>query len=440
MPPAVLDAPSAKSTQPAILDAPAWDHANVPAWFSEMQQLAWHNYTSLPLPSRRDESWRFADLTKLKFDAFIDSAAVDIATEADLISRSTGVENSAGRIIFINGRLVHLDSGLKQLGITLQTLPDALEASKHLLNAVSSRLGSQKFISLHQAHLKDLTFIEVPKNIEVSGPIEIFQWAAGANQTVFPRTIISTKENAKVSVLEHHRSAGEEAGFSCGATQLVTAHGSSIDYVLCQQWNRSTKAIHVSSTHCAKDSKANHCSVNLGASWSRTECVSHLEGPGSRSDMLSVSLTDDDQELDQRTLQLHNAPHAMSDLLYKNVLFGKSRNIFAGLIKVGEGAHFTDAYQTCRNLLLTDECEANAMPGLEINADQVKCSHGSTSGAIDPEEIFYFESRGIPEDNARALLAQGFLGQTLERVASDSVREFLLSQIADSFETATNHA
>ena len=118
------------------------------------------------------------------------------------------------------------------------------------------------------------------------------------------------------------------------------------------------------------------------------------------------------------------------------MLFGKSRNIFAGLIRVDHGAHFTDAYQTCRNLLMTDDCEANAMPGLEINADQVKCSHGSTSGSIDPEEIFYFESRGIPPEAARALLAEGFLAQTLSRISDATVREFLLQAVAQRFAAA----
>lgn len=437
MPPAVLDAPpvpTPPSPRSVILDAPAQNHAQAPAWFAQMQQTAWHEFASAPMPNRKNEAWRFADFGKLKFDQFTDAPAAPAATVARLLARSTLLAETAGRLIFVNDRLVHVDASLAASGVTVETLPLGYEHAKHLLNAISSRLGSGKFVALHQAHLRDATVITVGKNVGLSAPVEIYHWVTGKDAAVFPRTLISSQENSCVSVVEHHLSAEAEAAhFSCGAAQLVAGHGASIDYVLCQNRNAQSKSIHLSSTHCAKDSRVNHCLVNLGGAWSRTECVSHLEGSGSRSDMLSVSLTSDDQEVDQRTLQLHHAPHAMSNLLYKNVLFGKSRSIFAGLISVDQGAHFTDAYQTCRNLLMTDDCEANAMPGLEINADQVKCSHGSTTGAISAEEIFYFESRGIPEKECRALLAQGFLAQTLERITSESVRQFLLEQVAEKF-------
>jgi Fe-S cluster assembly protein SufD len=412
----------------------------VPDWFADLQKTAWHEFTSLPLPTRKDEAWRFADLSQLHLSNFSPAQPADALVIAELISRSTPLEDSAGRIIFVNGQLVFQDESLARSGVSVSTLADDNDEGKHALNSISSRLGSGKFVSLHTAHLTNVVLISVPKKVCLAAPIEIFHWNTGGQTAVFPRTIVQTKELAAVTVLEHHLSADDSSGFSCGAAQLIAGVGSSIDYVLSQRWNTASKCIHLSSTHCAKDSKVNHCLANLGSAWSRTECVSHLEGANSRSDMLSVSLTEESQEVDQRTLQLHHAPHASSDLLYKNVLFGKSRSIFAGLISVDDGAHFTDAYQTCRNLLMSDDCEANAMPGLEINADQVKCSHGSTSGAIDPEEIFYFESRGIPEVTAKALLAQGFLGQTLDRVSHEGIRTLLLEQIAQSFTVAVSHA
>ncbi len=435
MPPAVLDAPTVTPTRSVMLDAPSWNHAQAPAWFAEMQQTAWHEFASLPMPNRKVEAWRFADFGKLKFEQFGAAPAASAEEVANLIARSQLLAESAGRVIFVNDRLVLVDAALSACGVMVETLPSGFEPAKHLLNSISSRLGSGKFVSLHQAHLQNATIITVPKGVSLAAPIEIYHWVTGENAAVFPRTIISGGANSKVSVVEHHVSAEETAAhFSCGAVQLVASHGASIGYVLCQNWNHASKSLHLSSTHCAQDSRVNHCLVNLGSAWGRTEAVSHLEGSGSRSDMLSVSLTDQSQEMDQRTLQLHHAPHTSSDLLYKNVLFSKSRSIFAGLISVDKGAHYTDAYQTCRNLLMSDDCEANAMPGLEIHADQVKCSHGSTSGAISGEEIFYFESRGIPEQQARALLAQGFLAQTLERLESAAVRDFLTAQIAAKFE------
>jgi Fe-S cluster assembly protein SufD len=149
--------------------------------------------------------------------------------------------------------------------------------------------------------------------------------------------------------------------------------------------------------------------------------------------MLSVSIPAREQEYDQRTFQHHVSEGAYSDLLYKNSLYDNSKTIFSGLIFVDEGAHHTDAYQTCRNLLMSDTCEANSMPGLEINADQVKCSHGSTSAQISDEEIFYLRARGIDPVSARQLIARGFSVEVVERLADEATEELVLRFIDDKF-------
>ena len=165
----------------------------------------------------------------------------------------------------------------------------------------------------------------------------------------------------------------------------------------------------------------------------RDESLSRLEGAGSRSDMLSVSIPSHEQEYDQRTFQHHVSEGAYSDLLYKNSLYDHARTIFSGLIFVDKDAHHTDAYQTCRNLLMSDTCEANSMPGLEINADQVKCSHGSTSSQISDEEIFYLRARGIDPVQARQLIARGFSVDVVERLKNEPVEELVLKFIDAKF-------
>jgi Fe-S cluster assembly protein SufD len=140
-----------------------------------------------------------------------------------------------------------------------------------------------------------------------------------------------------------------------------------------------------------------------------------------------------DQVVDQRTLQRHLAPHTFSDLLYKNALYDRSRAIFSGLIHVFEGAHYTDAYQTCRNLLNSEDAEASSMPGLEINADQVKCSHGSTSSPVSEEELFYLKARGIPDAEARRLIVLGFLRNALGRLENDGVETMIISRMEEKF-------
>jgi len=154
--------------------------------------------------------------------------------------------------------------------------------------------------------------------------------------------------------------------------------------------------------------------------------------------MLSISVASGDQEFDQRTLQDHLQPNTTSDLLYKNALSNRARTVFSGLIKVEPGAHRTDAYQKVRNLLLSDESEANSMPGLEILADDVRCTHGATSGQIEPEELFYLLSRGIPERVAKALVVKGFLNEVVDRLPGATLTEHLHEQIASHLGTLRN--
>ena len=169
--------------------------------------------------------------------------------------------------------------------------------------------------------------------------------------------------------------------------------------------------------------------LNFGGKYSRLESVSRMVDRGARSDMLAISVAREEQEFDQRTLQDHLKPDTTSDLLYKNALYDQSRTIFSGLIKVERGAHRTDAYQKVRNLLLSDEAEANSMPGLEILADEVRCTHGATSGQVEPEELFYLKSRGIDDLAAKRLVARGFLNEVVDRLADEELSEYLHRQI-----------
>jgi Fe-S cluster assembly protein SufD len=192
-----------------------------------------------------------------------------------------------------------------------------------------------------------------------------------------------------------------------------------------QEWSDKTTAFHINATEVSKDATSTALQMNLGGSYVRGESDSHLRGEGARSVMLSVNPSDKDREIDQRTFQDHYAPRATSDLLYHNALSDTSRTIFAGLIKVEEGAHETDAYQKVRNLMLSDEAEANSMPGLEILADNVRCTHGATSGELNEDELFYMMARGIPAKQAARLIVRGFLGSVLERLENAPLQEHL---------------
>ncbi len=425
----VLQSTTNSSFVPSVfLDAPALTHAGQPDWFVASQLKAWEDFTNLPMPGRKDENWRFANFSLLQFDAFRHLPAAE-APEFN------GLEKTAARVVTVNDATAlreKTDTGLEVLSL-VEALESRAEILKPLLVAPDTKLGGTKFAALNHAQLREATVIIVPANVEVAHPVEIVHWLSGEGASSFPRTIILAGENARVTVVEHHLTTGGEAGFACGAAQIVASRGAGVKYIQINRHNAASKFVHLSTVRCERDSQVKHASFNLGSGYVRGESLSLIAGEGSRSDMLSVSLASPGQEIDQRTLQDHLTPRGYSDLLYKNVLFDHSKTIFAGLIRVDPGAHYTDAYQKCRNLLLSDECEANSMPGLEINADQVKCSHGSTSGRLSDEEVFYFRSRGIPCQTAEHMISLGFTMEVISRLECETVEALLVAEVERRF-------
>lgn len=408
----------------------------LPTWFTERQKAAEARYRSIPTPKRGDEAWRFSNLKQLDFSGFSQRNAEEVST-ANLIFRSKGLEKTAAKFVFSNDSLLHSETSLPA-GVICLPLSEALAlhgdlVQQHFMKQ-ETRLGSAKFAAWHEASVTNGLFIHVGDNVEIEGSVEVHHWISGANTVIFPHTLVVTGANSKVRVIDIFRSEDETSpGLAVAFNDLSAGPGSHLDYVAIQAFNEVTRVIQINETSAARDASAKGFILNTGASWARNECLSRLEGEGSRSDMLSVSIPAREQEYDQRTFQHHVSPGANSDLLYKNSLYDYAKTIFSGLIFVDEGAHRTDAYQTCRNLLMSDTCEANSMPGLEINADQVKCSHGSTSSQIHDDEIFYLRARGIDPVRARQLIARGFSVDVIERLGDEAVEELVLSFVDEKF-------
>jgi Fe-S cluster assembly protein SufD len=419
---------------PSMLTTAPETPAYLPAWFAARQQSAWQRFLATPAPKRGDERWRFSSIKQLDFSGF-HKAPVSAANE--LVARSSGLEAPAAKLVFVNDELVHVESKLPE-GVICLPLAEALVSHSDLVQQHfmkhETRLGSAKFAALHEASLTNGLFVHVPDHVEVDGSIEVHHWITGENTIIFPHTLIVTGKGSKVRVVDIFRSADEvQAGLAIAFNDLSAGQNSQLDYIAIQDLNEQSRVIQINETSAARDASTTGFILNTGASWARNESLSRLEGPGSRSDMLSVSIPAHEQEYDQRTFQHHVSEGAYSDLLYKNSLYDHARTIFSGLIFVDEGAHHTDAYQTCRNLLMSDTCEANSMPGLEINADQVKCSHGSTSAQISDEEIFYLCARGIDPAKARQLIARGFSVDAVERIKNEAVEELVLKFIDAKF-------
>ena len=396
--------------QSSILESTPETSSQFPAWFSEQQQQAWADFQSLPMPSRGDEVWRFGNLKQLDFSGFTEEEVNKI--EFQIPSLPEGVI------------CLPLEEALQAHGDLVQ---------EHFMKS-DIRLGSAKFAALHKAKVKNGLFVYVPDGVKVAEPIEVSHVLSGANKAVFPHTLVVTGKNAEVSVVDRFSSANEDdAGLCIAINDLITGEGSKLTYCAIQELNTSSRMIQVNATNVGRDAHATAFIANTGAQWARNESVSMMAGEGAHSDMLSCSIPSGTQQYDQRTYQHHASPHTNSDLLYKNTLYDTSKTVFSGLILVDEGAHYTDAYQTCRNLLMEDTTEANSMPGLEINADQVKCSHGSTSASISDEEIYYLCARGIPPQQARRLIANGFSTEVVERLGNEKLEEIVLEAIERKF-------
>lgn len=393
------------------------------------------------MPARKDQPWRFSSVNRLDLSPYRRPAPLSERQRAEALQRSRGLAQVSARLVFADDQLLEreaLPEKLRERGVIFQPLERAMVEHadlfrKHFM-AQPARLGSAKFAALHEAMVTSGTFLFVPRGVEIPEPIEIFHWLGGEHAAVFPHLLLVTDELAKVTVIEHFGSLNPAApGFACGVNDLNAGPGAKVTYVCAQNWGKNVRALQMNTTLVDHGASALSLNMHLGANYSRFESLSRLTGEGARSDLLAVSIADGEQEFDARTLQDHISPHTTSDLLYKNALDGQARSIFGGLIRVEPHAHFTDAYQKVRNLLLSDEAEADSMPGLEILADNVKCTHGATTGQIDKDEMFYLLSRGIPPAVARRLVVSGFLNEVILRLDHPAIAEHLHGFIEEKF-------
>ena len=428
-------------THAGLLAAPDFSGSLLPGWFQDGSRAAWGQFEQMAMPSRTEQAWRFASLGKIALDRYQPPHGVDEATRERLIGRSVGNETVAGRIVFANDALLDHRTHAADLaaqGVVWKPLDAALADhaelfQKHFM-AQEAVLGSQKFAALHRARVRTGTFLYVPKNVEVALPLETFHWLSGEGSSTFPHTLIIAEAGAKVTLVDYFESdRAEENGFACAVNDLIVGPGAKVTYLCSQNWGETVLSFQINSTSVERDANALSLHLNLGASYARLESLSRLVGSGGRSDMLAATVADTTQEFDQRTYQDHVEPHTTSDLLYKNALSDTAKTIFAGLIRVETAAQHTDAYQKVRNLMLSDDAEAHSMPGLEILADEVRCTHGATSGYIDAEEMFYLLARGIDRKTAQELIVQGFLHEVLERLPDPAVTPKLSALIAEKF-------
>ena len=412
-----------------------------PHWLLDIRSSASETYASLPVPSAKDESWRFASVLSEDIDAFKPAPKPEDPMVDYALSNSTLVDDPIAELIFVDDHLVRSKSLPKDLldkGVCFVSLNEAIEKHSDLLEPYflkeATRLGSQKYFGLHASNVKAGAVLYVPKGVEINQPIAVYHWSNKEKGLICPHTLIIAEAQSKVSLIDVLASTTRENQCLNISASSIQAHPSAnVFRKVIQNFNAKTLSFQLDSAIADRDTQLENIAINLGAAKARYENQIQINGSGAHVTMYSLSVAEETQEFDQRTFQTHNAPNSVSDLLYKNALFNTSRTIFSGLIQVEEGAQQTDAYQTNRNLLLDQRADANALPGLEILANDVKCSHGATTGNIDEDELFYMLSRGIPHRVAMQLIVLGFFEEIIEKLGSDSLAENIRKLLEQKF-------
>jgi len=427
---------SKDSTPSLVLKGPATDSGQWPVWWTEGSVEAWKKFESLPMPSRKDEDWRFSSIRSIQLEDY-HFAPTASTPDAELPELEMDV---LARACFVNGKTTafgKLPQELLDQGVVWKSLEQAVidhpELIQNYFMKQEGALGDRKFAFLHRAFVQTGSVIFVPDNVQLEKPLVAEYWLDGENASVFPHTLIVAGKNSAVTVVDSFRSTSDAKGLACAVNDVHVGEGAKVSYLCAQEWNENTLSFQHGSTHTEKDGHVKSFHYNSGGSFSRLETVSRSVGSGARSEMMGLSMVHGRQEFDQRTLQLHEAPYTWSDLLFKNSLNHRAKTIFSGLIKVSPGAFQTDAYQTNRNLLLDSRAEADSMPGLEIANDDVKCSHGATTSQIEEESLFYMQARGISEASAKHLIAIGFCAELLDRFDNEAISELLLKRIEEKY-------
>jgi Fe-S cluster assembly protein SufD len=424
----------AATTAPWLADIERFQRelpAGEPAAVQALRRLAAERFATLGFPTLQQEAWRLTNVAPIARGVFTRPTG---ALEADPALLARHSFEATARLVFVDGRFAPALSQLDGLpsgviaGSLAQTVESGAGALEHL-GQLGQPMGAERnpFVALNTAFLHDGAFLSVPRGVVVPGTVHLLflssPGADGQATASFPRNLIVAGEQSQLSVVETY--AGTGAYFTCPVTELVAGPSSVVDHYKVQ--HESREAFHVATFQLLADrgSAPSSHSISIGGALVRNDVNAVLGGEGVDCILNGLYLAEGRQHVDNHMRVEHAKAHCASHELYKGVLDGKAKTVFDGLIYVHHGAQKTDAKQSNRNLLLSRDAIANSNPRLEIFADDVKCTHGSTVGQLDDDAIFYLRSRGIGEEAARSLLTYAFASDIVERIKVDPVRHDL---------------
>jgi Fe-S cluster assembly protein SufD len=421
-----------------ILESAA--HRPAPELLQNLRQRGRESFAALGLPSRRQEEWRFTRLKGIEDKIF---------QPPDVVASSIDVSpwrlKDAYLLVFVDGiyspdvsEVLDLPDGVVVSNLVLATASESKAVSEHLGSLAG--LERHPFAALNTAVVADGAFIHLPPGVELERPIQLVfvSGSEGRSTVSAPRILIVAEAASRATVVEQYLGDGG-ASLSCPVSEIVLAEGAVLDHVVVQEEEISAHHLAVRQVKLATNSRYSAQTVSLGSALARTDIGVVLDGEGAEASLDGLYLVDGAQQADTHLTVRHARPNCNSYQLYKGVLAGSSRAVFNGRIIVDQDAQKTDANQSNRNLLLSDDATVHSNPQLEIFADDVRCTHGSTVGRLDEEAVFYLRSRGIGRDDAIRLLTLAFAGEVVDRVPVEELRGRLEHVIASRLAAMTDN-
>ncbi len=395
-------------------------------------------FAGASLPTTEEEVWRYSRIDDLDLDDFVPASGAG-AADGDAAS---GVPEllrplvdaapiRAALVVARNGRVVHAevrdDLAAKGMRAERTGEPDA-----GVLGAAIDQ-APDVFLGFNDAFVGDPVVVRVPAAVAVDAPVVVAHVTEGDGRAAFPRLVVDAGEDSEVSVLEIQVS-GPEPSLVVPVTEIVVGRAARVGHMTVQQLGLATWQLGLQVASVEAEASLRTTTVGFGGDYTRLRTDCRMVGRGATGELDAVYFGEGDQTLDFRTFQDHIAPDCTSNLLFKGAVGGRSRSVYTGMIRVGKQARGTDAFQTNRNVKLSDGAWAESVPNLMIENNDVRCSHASAVGPIDEEQRFYLESRGLPTDEAERLIVSGFFDEVLDRAPVRSVVPLLRSTVAAKFE------
>jgi Fe-S cluster assembly protein SufD len=378
-----------------------------------LRRAGWERFAARGLPTTRDEAWRFTNLAPLAQHSF----ALGRPSRNGIAGAKGAL---APGLVFVDGHY-RADLSATPKGVEVMSLAEALRARPELAEGVGAAGEGEPFVALNAAFLEDGVFLRVAKGFRLPGPLHLH--FLGTTKAAHPRNLYRIEEGAEAEVIETYASAGEAPHFTNAVSEVHVARGASFGHYRLQLEAPSSFHVGTVRARLERDARFTSHAVAFGGGLTRSEITAALDGEGSTCTLNGLYLVRGAQHVDNYTRLEHRKPRCESHELYKGILDDRASGVFTGRIHVFPDAQKTDAYQASANLLLTDAATVDAQPQLEIYADDVKCSHGSTVGQLDREALFYLRTRGLNEAAARHVLVRAFAGDVADRLLVPAVRQ-----------------